>query len=93
MCANVSYGQLGTLGYMLDTNTCDSFLVDTGSVFSVIPHTSTEPASGPKIAAADKTPITCWGWRRRTLQLQGHTFTWSFLLAAVATLIVGADFL
>ena len=93
MCANVSYGQLGTLGYMLDTSTCDSFLVDTGSVFSVIPHTSTEPASGPKIVAADKTPITCWGWRQRTLQLQGHTFTWSFLLAAVATPIVGANFL
>ena len=61
MCAKVSYGQPGTLGYVLNTSTRDSFLVDTGSVFSVIPHTSTEPASGPKIVAADRTPITSWG--------------------------------
>ena len=61
MCANISYGQPGTLGYVLDISTRDSFLVETGSVFSVIPHTSTEPASGPKIVAADRTPITSWG--------------------------------
>ena len=35
------------------------FLVDTGAVFSVLPYTSTDQQTGPKITATDKSPIPC----------------------------------
>ena len=49
--------------------------------------------SGPKISAADGTPILCWGRERRTIVAGGQTFNWSFLRASVAFPIIGADFL
>ena len=67
--------------------------MDTGSAFSLIPYTSSEPANGPKIMAADRSPIKCWGSRERKIKAVGEIFKWRFLLAAVAFPILGADFL
>ena len=77
----------------MDEATKELFLVDTGSSFSILPHQSSEPASGPAISTADRTPIKCWGSRQRTLFSANHRFSWKFLLAAVAFPILGADFL
>jgi len=43
--------------------------------------------------AADRTPIKCWGSRQRVIKAAKYQFKWSFLLAAVAFPILGADFL
>jgi len=42
---------------------------------------------------ADRTAIACWGSRTLHVRVGRHTFEWSFLLAAVAFPIIGADFL
>ena len=68
-------------------------MADTGSVYSLIPHSSSSPPSGPRLVSADEKPIACWGACTRTIRVAGRDFTWRFLLAAVAFPIVGADFL
>ena len=70
-----------------------SFLVDTGAVYSVIPHQSTAPATGPALTNANGKPIPCWGSIRRSVSIGGRQFTWNFLQAGVAFPILGADFL
>ena len=77
----------------MDQATQDRFLVDTGSAFSIIPHQSTEVPTGPRMCAADRTPIACWGTVEQTLRAGGRTFKWTFLRAAVAFPILGADWL
>jgi Reverse transcriptase (RNA-dependent DNA polymerase) len=68
-------------------------LVDTGAVYSVLPHKSAEPPSGPAISSASGQPIECWGWRTVAVNFGGRFFRWRFLLAAVAFPLLGADFL
>ena len=60
---------------------------------STIPNQSAAPPSGPNIVAADRLPISCWGRHVRTVSSDQHSFTWSFLHAAVAFPVLGADFL
>jgi hypothetical protein len=86
-------GKPGRLGVLTDSISKVIYLIDTGAVYSVIPHKSSEPASGPAITAADGTAIPCWGWRTVTITAAGKTFTWRFLLAAVAFALIGSDFL
>jgi len=43
--------------------------------------------------SAHRTAIACWGSKTLHLHAGGHNFEWSFLLAAVAFPIIGADFL
>ena len=86
-------GRPGRLGFLLDEKAAESFLVDTGSVFSVLPYVSSTPAQGPAITSADGSPIACWGWVDREVQFSGRHFTWRFLQAAVAFPLLGADFL
>ena len=45
------------------------------------------------IVAADRSPISCWGRHVRTVSSGQHSFMWSFLHAAVAFPILGANFL
>lgn len=91
--ATVSSGLPGRLGLLVDDVTAVQYLVDTGSVYSILPYTSSLPPRGPKIMAADKSPIPCWGWREVKIRSGKRTFVWKFLLAAVAFPLVGADFL
>ena len=91
--ATVSVGQPGRLVLLVDEASKQSFLVDTGSVYSIVPFRSKQKPTGPAIMAADRTPIKCWGRQDRTLRTDGHHFKWSFLRADVAFPILGADFL
>jgi hypothetical protein len=69
------------------------FLVDTGSVYSVIPYSSSAQATGPAITSAAGKPIPCWGWRSMAVKFGSVVYKWKFLLAAVAFPLLGADFL
>ena len=86
-------GLPGRLGLLVDEATTDQFLVDTGAVYSVIPHSSSEQQSGPRITTANGKPIPCWGWTERAIKAGGRVFRWHFLKAAVSFPILGADFL
>jgi hypothetical protein len=93
VASTTSTGQPGELGMLVDHVSGRKFLVDTGSVYSILPHQSTEPAMGPAIMTADRTPISCWGQQEMTIVTAGHSFKFVFLLADVAFAIVGANFL
>jgi hypothetical protein len=67
-------------------------LVDSGSSLSILPHSSTAPPTGPHLVGANGKPIAAWGFRRRTVCFSG-LFDFDFLLAAVATPLLGMDFL
>ena len=71
----------GCLLVFTDSNTNRQFLMDTGSAYSIVPHSSSEPAVGPAIMAADKSPISCWGSRVETITSDHHSFKWTFLQA------------
>jgi len=81
------------LGLLVDERTKDKFLADTGSVYSLIPFSSPSPASGLRLVTADRKLVACWGSCSWTLHVGGRRFRWQFIHAAVAFLIVGADFL
>ena len=91
--AAVTKGQHGRLGMLLDEAKQQLFLIDTGSVYSILPHTSSEKPDNTSLIAADRSPIRCWGRRSRTLRAGGRVFKWTFILADVAFPIIRADFL
>jgi hypothetical protein len=59
--------------------------VDTGAAFSILPHHSSDPATGQGLVGSSGSPIRCWGELEMKLKLAGQHFTWSFLLADVST--------
>ena len=67
--------------------------MDTGSSYSIIPHTSQQPPTGPLLRTANGQRVSCWGERRLTVVFGGHRYTWVFLLADVQFHIIGVDFL
>ena len=83
----------GQLVHILDQTTKRRFLVDTGASYSMLPHSSSSPANGPKLYGPAGRLIPCWGERRLNLRFQGDSFPWTFLLAAVDFPILGIDFL
>ncbi len=83
----------GQLIHMLDQVSKRRFLVDTGASYSILPHRSSLPASGPKLYGPAGQPIPCWVDRLVTLKFQDQDFSWKFLLADVAFPILGVDFL
>jgi hypothetical protein len=95
-------GKLGSPGrlnavrqliHMLDQISNRRFLVNTGASYSILPHRSSLPASGPKLFGLAGQPIPCWGDRLVQLKFQDQDFSWKFLLADVAFPILGVDFL
>ena len=91
--AAVSSGLKGRLALLVDEASQQRFLVDTGSSYSIIPHMSKQPMSGPRLCTADRSPIACWGSCKVHMAVGGRRFMWTFLLADVALPIIGADFL
>jgi hypothetical protein len=83
----------GNLFFIADGLSGRKFLVDTGSSFSIIPHSSPLPPSGPVLCAADRRSIRGWGFARSQVRLGGRLFTWQFLKAQVKFPIIGIDFL
>jgi hypothetical protein len=90
---NVSPGSPGRLGALLCHTSKKLFLVDTGSVYSVLPFSSDAPATGRAITLGSGKPIPCWGWQAVVVKFSGSVYQWKFLLAAVAFPLLGADFL
>jgi len=86
-------GQPGRLGLLIDDSSKTPFLIDTGSVYSIVPYNSSTTPTGPSITSANGKPIACWGTVQRTIRVGKTTFTWTFLQAAISFHIVGADFL
>ena len=93
VAATTRPGHPGRLGMLRDRVDKTLYLVDTGSVYSVIPFSSTQRPSGPRIAAANGKAIPCWGWEERTVHTAGRQFVWKFLKAAVAFPLIGTDLL
>jgi len=83
----------GSLVHIVDQLSNRRFLVDTGASYSIFPHFSAAPPSGPKLRGAAGQLIPCWGEKTINLSFQGKPFTWTFLLAAVSFPIIGVDFL
>ena len=83
----------GGLVHVVDSNSGASYLVDTGSTYSILPYKSHLPPTGPLLKAANGQKIPCWGKRRYTITFGGRCYTWYFLLAAVDFNIIGVDFL
>jgi hypothetical protein len=69
---------------MLDQNTNRHFLVDTGALYSILPHQFSLPATGPMLFGPANQPIPCWGERLVQLRFQDQTFSWKIFLANVA---------
>lgn len=93
IAANATPGLPGRLGLLVDEDTGTPYLVDTGSVYSIVPHISEDSPTGPAITTANGKPIRCWGVLQKTVKAGGISFQWNFLLADIAFHIIGADFL
>ncbi|XP_033237205.1 uncharacterized protein [Drosophila pseudoobscura] len=83
--------------HIQDKKTSRIFLIDSGSVGSVIPCTlSQRKLSDDKLKfyAANQTTIRTFGNQDLELDLDlDRSFKWSFVIADVQTAIIGADFL
>jgi len=91
--ATTSSGMPGHLGLLVDEATKQRFLVGCGSVFSILSQSSSTVFSGPKIIAADRTHILCWGVEdRHTPSARPHV-PLAIPLADVTFPMVGANFL
>ena len=88
--AAFSSGLKGRLALLVDEASQQWFLVDTGSSYSILPHKSQQPTSGPRLCTADHSPIACWGGCKVHVAAGGRRFTWTFLLADVALPFLGA---
>jgi hypothetical protein len=69
------------------------FLVDTGASYSIFPFASDSPPMGPHLTGPSGKTIPCWGEKTFTMQFGDRRFQWTFLLAKVGFLIIGANFL
>jgi hypothetical protein len=81
----------GLLVYINEQLSGRRFLVYTGAAFSILPHHSSDPATGQGLVGPSGSPIRCWGESAVTLKLAGQHFTWSFLLADVSTAILATS--
>jgi hypothetical protein len=79
--------------FLHDSKSNIKFLVDSGGSFSILPHSSSAPSTGPHLVGANNQPVPVWGCRRQTVCFGHHNFEFYFFLAAVATPIIGMDFL
>ena len=74
-----------------------TFLIDTGSALSVLPHHYLPSANKHKrtLSAANGSPVYTFGELQLSFTLEGllNTFIWTFVIANVTRPILGADFL
>ena len=71
-------------------------LVDSGAQRSILPAQPVDTMAGghgPRMDAANGTPIRTYGTRYVEVCFGGRHFGWDFVMAAVSTPILGADFL
>jgi hypothetical protein len=78
--------------FLHNTHNSFKFLVDSGASLSFLPHNTAEPPTGPHLVGANGKTIPAWGSHHFTVCFSGQTFDFKFLLAAVATPLLGMDF-
>ena len=88
----MSFSHGSGLLFLRDSNSKMNFLVDTGASLSIVPFSSTQTPLGPKLIGANGAKIPTWGFQKQILRFGDQTFTHDFLLAKVATPILGLDF-
>jgi hypothetical protein len=76
-----------------DSKSNQHFLVHSGASISILPHSSSAPPTGPHLVGANGKVVPVWGRRCQIVSFVGHDFEFDFFLAAVATPIIGMDFL
>jgi hypothetical protein len=79
--------------FLKDSKNNFNFLVDSGASISILPHSSSAPPTGPHLVGANGDVVPVWGRRRQTVTFANQDFEFDFFLAAVATPIIGMDFL
>jgi hypothetical protein len=79
--------------FLHDSQNNFKFLVNSGASISILPHSSSAPPTGPHLVGANGKLIPAWGCRCQTVCFAGLNFEFDFFLAAVATPIIGMDFL
>ena len=79
--------------YLRDKLSGSLFLVDTGAEWSLLPHQSSSPSSGPQLQGAASCPIASWGFKQVDLLFGSDNVSFNFLLAGVTRPILGIDFL
>jgi len=75
--------------FLHDSKSNLKFLVDSGAW----PHSSSAPSTGPHLVGANGKLVPVWGRCRQIVSFAGHDCELDFFLAAVATPIIGMDFL
>ena len=91
-----SSSHVGRLLQIYDPISHHTFLIDSGSVCSIIPATPTDKRfpSTPALRAANGSSINTYGKRSLTISLGlRRSFVWIFTVADVTQPIIGADFL
>lgn len=89
-------GHNSGLLFLSDAITKRQFLVDTGAEVSVLPATGLDRRTckmGPKLLAANGSPIRTYGTRTLSLHFACNTYRWKFVIADVSRPLLGADFL
>jgi hypothetical protein len=77
--------------FLQDDDSKQQFMVDTGTVCSVLPHRSMATPTCPQLSGANGKNIPCWRSVRRRLTFGLRTFFITFLLAAVYRPILELD--
>jgi hypothetical protein len=78
--------------FLTDSQNNFKFLVNSGASVSILPHSSSALPTGPHLVGANGKQIPAWGFCHRTVCFSGQNFKFDFLLAAVATPLLGMDF-
>lgn len=92
----VDNGHAGCLLFINDDTSGQNFLCDTGAKVSILPSTALDMCSKHQndlLETANRTKIPTYGKRQVKLCFNGQGFTWDFVMAKVARLLPGADFL
>lgn len=82
--------------FVADTLSGRRLLVDSGAQRSILPAKPVDTMAGghgPPMDAANGTPIRTYGTRYVEVCFGGRRFGWDFVMAAVSTPLLGADFL
>lgn len=82
--------------FIADSLSGRRLLVDSGAQRSILPAQAVDTVAGghgPQMDAANGTPIRTYGTRYVEVCFGGRCFGWDFVMAAVSTPLLGADFL
>ena len=93
---NTAAGNPSKLFRVHDSQSGESYLVDTGAEISLLPPTDNDRkfrTIGLPLRAANNTDIAYFGERTKSLKLGTKTLCWKFNVADVSQPILGADFL